>query len=109
MITIRLSRIGKRKQPTYRMVVQDKLRDPWGKVFEIVGTYNPRTTPKTIKLEEARIKEWIAKGAQCSPTVHNLLVDAKVISGEKHKATNHDKQVRTAPAKAEAKAEETKA
>lgn len=106
MIVIRLSRVGKRKQPSYRMVVQDKLKDPWGKFFEIVGEYNPRTKPKTLKLKEESIKAWLAKGAMCSPTVHNLLVDAKLIAGEKHKATNHDKQIRTEEKKDEAKKEE---
>ena len=101
MIVIRLSRVGKTKQPTYRLVVQDKLQDPWGKVFEYVGTYNPRSKPKALKLEEASIKAWIAKGAQCSPTVHNLLVDAKVITGDKKKATNHDKPAKKAEEKKE--------
>jgi len=106
MITIRLSRVGKRKQPSYRMIVQDKLRDPWGKYFENVGEYNPRTKPKTIKLKVDRIKAWLDKGASCSPTVHNLLVDAKIITGEKMTATHHDKQIRKAE---EAKPEEKKA
>ena len=105
MIIIRLSRVGKTKQPTYRMVVQDKRRDPWGKSFEIVGTYNPRTNPKSLKINEASIKAWLAKGAACTPTVHNLLVDAKLIAGEKLQATQHDKQAKGAPAKAEEKAE----
>jgi small subunit ribosomal protein S16 len=85
MITIRLTRVGKKKQPTYRLVVQDKRRDPWGKAIDIVGHYNPRTNPKDLVLKEDRIKEWIAKGAKPSPTVHNLLVDAKVIDGAKVK------------------------
>jgi small subunit ribosomal protein S16 len=90
MLVIRLTRIGKKKQPSYRLVVQDKARDPWGKALDIVGSYNPRTTPKTIILNEDRIKEWMSKGAQPSPTVHNLLVNAKVITGEKVKATTGD-------------------
>lgn len=92
MLVIRLSRIGKKKQPSYRLVVQDKTKDPWGKSRDIVGNYNPRTTPKTVVLNEARIKEWIAKGAQPSPTVHNLLVNAKVITGEKVNNTTGDKK-----------------
>jgi len=87
MIVIRLTRVGKRKQPTYRLVVQEKHRDPWGKAFEIVGHYNPRSTPKTVVLKEERIKEWLAKGAQPSPTVHNLLVNAKVIAAGKQRVT----------------------
>ncbi|HTM68579.1 MAG TPA: 30S ribosomal protein S16 [Candidatus Binatia bacterium] len=86
MLVIRLTRVGKRKQPTYRVVVQDKTKDPWGKAKDIIGQYNPRTKPKTVIFKEDRVKFWIEKGAQPSPTVHNLLVDAKIISGEKLKA-----------------------
>jgi small subunit ribosomal protein S16 len=114
MIVIRLTRIGKKKQPSYRLIVQDKRRDPWGKALDIVGFYNPRTKPKTLKLDEARIKAWLAKGAQASATVNNLLVDAKVVKGEKVKATKGAgrglksdlKGAEAAPA--EAKKEETK-
>lgn len=106
MLVIRLSRVGKKKQPSYRLVVQEKKKDPWGKSFEIVGTYNPRTNPKTIILKEDRIKEWLSKGAQPSPTVHNILVDQKVITGEKMKTTTGDKDKSKAAAPAaEAKKE----
>ena len=91
MLVIRLSRVGKKKQPSYRIVVQEKQRDPWGTSFENVGFYNPRSKPKTITLKEDRIKEWLAKGAQPSATVHNLLVDAKIIRGEKMKTTTGDR------------------
>ncbi len=83
MLVIRLTRVGKKKQPSYRIVVQEKHKDPWGKAMDFVGQYNPRSTPKTVVLKEDRIKEWLAKGAQPSATVHNLLVNAKVIAGEK--------------------------
>ena len=117
MIVIRLTRVGKRKQPTYRLVVQEKHRDPWGKAFEIVGHYNPRSIPKTVVLKEDSIKAWIAKGAQPSPTVHNLLVDAKVIAGAKARVTpkvsgkppaKEEPKAASAPAEAPA-AEESKA
>ncbi len=106
MLVIRLSRVGKKKQPSYRLVVQDKKKDPWGKSFEIVGTYNPRTNPKTVILKEDRIKHWISMGAQPSPSVHNLLVDKKIVSGEKMKATtgDKDKSKSAAPATEEKKA-----
>ncbi len=83
MLTIRFTRVGKKKQPTYRMVVQDSHRDPWGKAIDIVGSYNPRTKVAVFKAES--IKEWIAKGAQPSASVNNLLIDNKVIEGEKVK------------------------
>lgn len=115
MLVIRLSRVGKKKQPTYRVVVQEKQRDPWGTSVEIVGNYNPLTEPKTIVLKEDRIKHWLEKGAQPSETVHNLLVDAKLVSGPKRRATTHDMKEVTEPeekpaeAPAAAPAEEAKA
>ena len=87
MLTIRLTRVGKKKQPTFRIVVQDRSKDPWGKAFEIVGHYNPRSTPKALILKEDRIKEWIGKGAQPTAAVHNLLIGAKLIEGKKMKSS----------------------
>jgi small subunit ribosomal protein S16 len=90
MLSIRLSRVGKKKQPIYRVVVQDKQRDPWGKSVEIIGHYNPRANPKEIVLKEERVKHWLSVGAQPSATVHNLLVNAKLIEGSKVRATTKD-------------------
>ncbi|MEA3272873.1 MAG: 30S ribosomal protein S16, partial [Patescibacteria group bacterium] len=87
MLSIRLSRVGKKKQPSYRIIVLDKRKDPWGDYLENLGFYNPRVKPKEIKLKEERIKYWLSVGAQPSATVHNLLVDAKIIEGKKMKAT----------------------
>lgn len=83
MLKICLSRVGKKKQPSYRVIVLEKNKDPWGDYLELLGNYNPRTTPSTIKLNAERIKYWISKGAQPTATVHNLLVDQKVIEGDK--------------------------
>jgi small subunit ribosomal protein S16 len=86
MLAIKLSRVGKKKQPSYRVVVTEKARDPWGKNNEIVGFYNPLSNPKEIRFEEERVKYWISQGAQPTDTVHNLLVNAGVIEGDKRKA-----------------------
>lgn len=83
MLVIRLTRVGKKKQPTYRLVVQEKQKDPWGKALEIVGNYDPRSKDKSLNLKKENILSWIQKGAQPSPSVHNLLVKAGVLSGEK--------------------------
>lgn len=83
MLTIRLTRIGKRKQPLYRFIVSEKARDPWGKALEILGTYNPHTHPATIVLNKERIMHWIKLGAQTSNTVWNLFVDQKMVEGAK--------------------------
>ncbi len=85
MLTIRLTRVGKKKQPQYRFIVSEKARDPWGKALEILGTYEPRRTPSAITLKKERVEFWIQKGAQCSDTVWNLFVDQGLVKGEKRK------------------------
>ncbi len=87
MLSIRLRRTGKKKQPQYRIIVLDKRKDPWGKFIENLGNYNPRTKPNTINLKADRIKYWLGIGAQPTATVHNMLVDEKVIDAKKVKAT----------------------
>lgn len=86
MLAIKLSRVGKKKQPSYRVIVTEKSRDPWGKHNEIIGFYNPLANPKVIDFKAERVKYWISKGAQPTDTVHNLLVNAGIIEGEKRKA-----------------------
>lgn len=83
MLTIRLSRVGKRKQPIYRLVVSEKGRDPWGKVLENLGQFNPRSNPPLIAFKTERISHWISKGAQTSDTVWNMFHDLKLVTGEK--------------------------
>ncbi|MCE9585758.1 30S ribosomal protein S16 [Candidatus Uhrbacteria bacterium] len=85
MLTIRLTRVGKKGQPTYRFIVSEKARDPWGRALEILGTYNPRVKPAEITLEKERIEYWISKGAQTSDTVRNLFIDQGILKGDKVK------------------------
>lgn len=92
MLTIRLSRTGKRHKPQYRIVLQEKGRDPWSPAIEILGHYNPHTQPSTVALKEERIKHWIGQGAQPSETVHNMLVNAEVIKGDKAKSVTISKK-----------------
>ena len=73
MLMIRLARIGARKQPYYRVVVIEKGRARNGRSVEIVGLYNPRTSPATVDLKRERIDYWVSKGAQLSDTVGRLL------------------------------------
>jgi small subunit ribosomal protein S16 len=84
MLSLRLSRIGKKKQPIYSLIVVEKTKDPWGDYTEKVGTYNPHN--KEIKLNLDRIKYWLSVGAQPTATAHNLLVSQNVITGEKVRA-----------------------
>lgn len=72
MLMIRLARMGARKQPYYRVVVIEKERARNGRAVEIVGTYNPRTSPASIDLKRDRIEYWVSKGAQLSDRVQKL-------------------------------------
>jgi len=85
MLIIRLSRVGRKNDPSFRIVLQEKHRAPTGKVIEFLGFYNSRLKQKSFK--EERIKYWLGEGAQASDTVHNLLVSAKIINKPKRKAT----------------------
>ena len=73
MLMIRLSRVGARKQPYYRVVVIEKERARDGRSVEVVGTYNPRTNPASVDLKRDRIDHWVSKGAQMSSTVARLV------------------------------------
>jgi small subunit ribosomal protein S16 len=84
MLVIRLQRVGKKNQPSYRVVLAEKTFPVKGKFIEILGNYNPRQ--KTKAFEKDRILHWLSKGAQASPTVHNLLVSEKIVDAPKVKA-----------------------
>ena len=73
MLMIRLSRVGARKQPQYRIVVIEKERARNGRPVEVVGTYNPRTNPASVELKRERVDYWVSKGAQLSERVGKLL------------------------------------
>ena len=75
---IRLARVGSKKNPIYRVVVADSRSPRDGRFIEIVGRYNPQTEPSTIDLDEAKIKDWLAKGAQPSEPVKKLLKTAGI-------------------------------
>jgi len=79
---IRLSRRGARKQPVYRVVVIEKDRARDGRSVEVVGLYNPRTSPATIDLKRERIEYWVGKGAQMSETVSKLFSKAPAAPAE---------------------------
>jgi small subunit ribosomal protein S16 len=92
MLTIRLSRVGKKKQPSYRLIVSEKSKDPWGKYLENLGHFNPLVEPPAITFKTDRIKHWLSKGAQASDTVWNLFVDQKLVEGEKRKKQSVSKR-----------------
>jgi small subunit ribosomal protein S16 len=70
---IRLKRTGARKQPQYRVVVIEKERARDGRPVEVVGTYNPRTTPATVELKRERVEYWVSKGAKMSDRVSKIM------------------------------------
>ena len=71
--------MGAKKQPTYRFVVADARSPRDGRFIEILGHYNPRTEPKTVVINEEKVKEWLAKGAQPSDTVRRLLAEKGLV------------------------------
>jgi len=82
MLKIRLQRIGRKNDPSFRAVLTDsKNSTKSGKFLEILGTYNPKMDEKNLKTD--RIKYWMSQGAKCSDTMHNFLVHDKVIVGKK--------------------------
>ena len=72
-VRLRLMRMGKKKQPVYRVVAADQRSPRDGRFIEIVGTYNPRTEPSTIKINNPRAVSWLREGAQPSERVKKLL------------------------------------
>jgi len=108
MIKIRLLRIGRKHQPSYKIVVVDERRGPKsGKFIEQLGFYNPITKEKNVNKE--RTEYWLSVGAQASDTVHNLLVREGVIKGEKKAVHSTKKKEKKEEApKKESKPEELK-
>jgi small subunit ribosomal protein S16 len=82
MLTIRLTRVGKKNDPSFRVIVVESKRKPQpGNYLEMVGSYDPRVDRIDLKAE--RIKHWLSMGATTSETVHNLLVSNKIIDAKK--------------------------
>ena len=79
MVKIRLRRMGAKKQPTYRFVVCDSKSPRDGAFIEILGHYNPRTEPKTVVVNEEKVKAWLAKGAQPSDPVRRLFAELGLV------------------------------
>lgn len=113
MLKIRLQRVGKKHDPSFRVVLTDSARAARsGSVNEVLGFYSAKR--EQTKLAGEKIKEWIAKGAQVSDTVHNILVKEKVIKGPKinvlppKKKVTKEAKAKEAVAPAQAKQEEKK-
>jgi len=72
-VKLRLTRVGSKKNPIYRVVAADSRSPRDGKFIEIVGRYNPQMEPSLIELDEEKVKAWLAKGAQPTESVAKLL------------------------------------
>lgn len=83
MLMIRLQRVGRKHEPVFRLVLTDSKDGPKsGKFLEILGNFDARRGEKA-EFKTERVKYWISKGAQLSDTVHNLMIERKVIEGKK--------------------------
>ncbi|MCF7820088.1 MAG: 30S ribosomal protein S16 [Candidatus Pacebacteria bacterium] len=106
MLTIRLSRVGKKNKPTFRLIISEKARDPYGRALEILGSYNPHT--KDLQAKKERILHWLSQGATMSASVNNLLIDKDIIKGEKE-SNSRLKTKKKLAKKAKTKEEKAKA
>ena len=76
-VSIRLRRMGSTRRPSYRVVVADSRSPRDGRFIEILGHYDPLTSPPTVKINREKARSWIAKGAQASNTVKKLMANVK--------------------------------
>jgi small subunit ribosomal protein S16 len=89
MLAIKLAKTGKTNKKMFRVIISEKSRDPYGDVLEILGSYNPHSKELAVKAD--RIQYWLGKGAQMTATINNLLIEKKIITGEKATASKAKK------------------
>jgi small subunit ribosomal protein S16 len=82
-VRIRLTRVGAKKQPAYRVIVADSRKARDSRSIETIGHYNPRTEPIEVNIDEEKAKQWLAKGAQPSDTVARLFRAAGILPAAK--------------------------
>ena len=93
MLKIRLQRVGRKNIATFRVVLTDsKNSTKSGKFLEVLGSFDPVNDIKTVNGD--RIKYWVSKGAQLSDTLHNYLIDKKIIPGKKNNALPKKKPIK---------------
>ena len=107
-VKIRLTRMGDKKTPFYRIVVADSRKARDGQYVDQIGTFNPLTKPEEIKVDTAKAEAWLKNGAQPTDTAKALLIKANVKMPEK-KAKAKKAEAKKAEPKAPVKVEETKA
>lgn len=105
MLIIRLQRVGRVHEPSFRIVLTDSKFGPKsGKAVEVLGSYDARKGKGTNHVDGEKVKYWISKGAKLSETVHNLLVDQKIIGGKKINVLPKNKIINAKKAKESAEA-----
>ena len=100
MLKIRLRRVGAKKQPAYRLVVAESTAPRDGTFLEILGHYNPLTTPTTLELKDERIRLWLERGAQPTERVQRLLASRGLTSLPAAATRGAEATVAAAPASA---------
>ncbi len=104
MLRIRLRRVGAKKQPLYRMVIAENEWPRDGRFLDIVGHYNPRTSPETIEVNEERMYHWLKDGARPTESVQKLLTKAGTIGRYERLKTGEALEVLLTEASAAAEA-----
>lgn len=98
MLTIRLSRVGKKNKAQFRLILQEKTQAPKSQAKEILGHYDPHNK-KNFALKKDRIQFWLSKGAKPSATVNNFFINQGLITGKKQRVVRGKKKaVEAAPA-----------
>ncbi len=82
-VKIRLTRLGDKKSPFYRVIVADSRSPRDGRFIDLIGTYNPLVDPAEIKIDAEKAKKWLANGAQPTDTARALLVKSGIIEKNK--------------------------
>lgn len=98
-VKIRLMRVGKKKQPTYRVVVADSRSPRDGRYIEIIGHYGPRQEPSLVEIDDEKALAWLRKGAEFSERVHRLLVSTGVWERFEKEQPKAASRVKVRPAK----------
>ena len=104
-VKIRLMRVGKKKQPSYRVVVADGRSPRDGRYIEIIGHYMPRQEPSGFDIQEDKVLDWLSKGAQPSEQVHRLLVNAGIWETYESSRTSVSTATKVAARRAKGQAE----
>lgn len=96
MLSIRLSRTGRKNLPSFRIIVQEKTQAPVSKVVEIIGTYDPKTEPALVKVKKERLDHWLKVGARPTVALAEILVKQDLITLEQVPELVHERKLREA-------------